>query len=209
MEQLQAQLGKPAAITKGMKKSKSLETLDQYQAALGKTEQRRAAPSDGRAVEAQSGLQREPGFFSSINDGDASGQVSYGVQVPMSQPAMMSGLASLDVDIRHAGAVYRFTAPRGETTITVRAVSESAFDKLMRFGLALLVVAVAWLIFRFALAMVSSSLRRPKAGRTLILLGVLSVVTGVLPVAGLAMIGLGAVLAVRGYSGGSASAVVG
>jgi uncharacterized protein YjeT (DUF2065 family) len=94
--------------------------------------------------------------------------------------------------------VYRFTAPRGETSITARAVSQAAVVRLERFGLAALVVVVAFLALRFGGPLVSSSLSHPRAGRTMVLLGILSLATGILPLAGLGLVAAGVVLRVRG-----------
>lgn len=181
------------SLGKGAKKPKSLETLEQYQQAL--RQQRRPEPGSGERLDEE--LQREWRFSRSTHESRDAAMA--GRSVAATQPAALAtGLASLDVDIRHRGNVYRFTAPRGEATITVRAISGSTVGTMWRIGTALLLVVLVWLGVRVAWPFLRSALTRSKAGLAIILLGIISLATGILPLAGLLLSVLGVVVVVRG-----------
>ena len=95
-----------------------------------------------------------------------------------------SGLASLDFEIPVRGAKYLFTTPRGDTQITVQAISRKQLHRWEQFGGILFCLAVVgvlgWLIVR-----ISAVLSRRWRVALLMLLGIVSLVTGTLPVIGL------------------------
>jgi len=112
-------------------------------------------------------------------------------QPPASQPAMPSGLASLDVDIPQVGMLYRFTSPRGEATITVRAVSRSFTGTLERLGLAALIAVAVWVIYKAVPLLVAPE---RTLGLVLVVAGVVSLLAGILPGAGLVLIVAGLII---------------
>ena len=129
------------------------------------------------------------------------GAARYGIS------ATAVGLASLSVELPVRGRVYRFTTPRGEVAISARAVSNRFLDALEHSGVVVLAIVVGvglfWIVRHRRLAGLA------EAGGTtvLIVLGVASIITGVLPVVGLAAIVFGAALrarAVRREAGGAA-----
>ncbi len=176
------------------KKVRSGEALGQYQQALQARNARAGTPTSNAGT--------------AIVDGNADGVPDAGTERlgrraggqtddstvdfnAVQQAGLPSGLASLDVDIQPSGVLYRFTAPLGETTITARAVSQRSIHGLERFGWALLLVAVGWVVYKLSAA--AGSVLRRRWG-WLLALGLLSLVGGVLPLAGVALVVLGLVL---------------
>jgi hypothetical protein len=159
--------------------------LGQYQEAL---QAQAAQPKPAESA----GVPPPQAARSSISLGGSFGTT---VQPPATQPAMPSGLASLDLDIPQVGVLYRFTSPRGEATITARAVSQSFTDALERLGLALLIAVVVGLIYKAASLLAESARARSPLGLVLIVVGIISLLAGILPGAGLVLIVVG--LAVR------------
>lgn len=107
------------------------------------------------------------------------------------------GLASLDVDIPVRGQVYFFTTPRGKAEITARAVSCGFIANLGYLVVALGVLAVATACYR-ALgreACTCCTGRRPAI--VMIVLGLIAVIVGFLPVAGLLVLLAGLILLLR------------
>lgn len=162
-------------------RSKAKDTLGQYQEALqAQAAQQKPAESAGAPqLEAARGPISLGGSFGTT------------VQPPATQPAMPSGLTSLDVDIPQVGVLYRFTSPRGEATITARAVSQSFTGALKRLGLAVLIAVVVWLIYKAVSLLAGSAKAGSPLGLVLIVVGIISLLAGVLPGAGLVLIALG------------------
>ena len=123
---------------------------------------------------------------------------------PQAQPQQATGLASLDFDLPEQGRLYNLVATRGETEVTARAIPSDTLDRLVRLALALGAAAVVILLVRL--------LRRarmpwPASARITLLslgLGALSLVTGVFPVLGAALIGIGLAMAIRRATEGRA-----
>ena len=91
------------------------------------------------------------------------------------------------------GILYQFTTPRGDVTITARAVSRPFLANLARLAIVFAVIAVLWRGYKFVL----QERFADKYGRTisiaLIVAGMVSVLTGVLPLAGVLAIIVGLV----------------
>ena len=115
------------------------------------------------------------------------------------------GLASLSVEFPQRGRLYMFATPRGAVAITARAIAEPTLAATKQVGVAAAVVLVGVVLWWLAR-------RREAAGQfhqtwptVLVVLGAACVVTGVLPLAGLAAIIYGLVLrARRGLAAASA-----
>jgi hypothetical protein len=120
------------------------------------------------------------------------------VQPPPMQPPVPAGLASLDVEIPQIGELYRFTSPRGEATITVRAVSRSFTNALKRLAMAAVIAVAVWLIFKVTPRLAESGSRQSTLGLVLMVTGIVCLLTGILPCAAVIPIVAGLVLRLRG-----------
>jgi hypothetical protein len=114
------------------------------------------------------------------------------------EPQLASGLTSLDVEMPQTGSLYRFTAPRGDATITVRAVSNQSISMAKRLGLTAVVVLLAWALWRFGWPLLERAAAHQKTGLVLAIVGLLSLLTGVLPLAGAVLLVIGLVLRFQG-----------
>jgi hypothetical protein len=102
-----------------------------------------------------------------------------------------TGLASLDVELPGPDAArwesHRFTTPRGEIELTAYAAAGLAIGGLKRIGLAAaalaLVVGLRWISTRGL-----GTTGRRVLSTVMILLGVLGLMIGIFPIAGLVMI---------------------
>jgi hypothetical protein len=151
------------------------------------TELDMAQVTDDRAGGGQSG--------ESSPYGNTPGATGYGAGVPAAPP---TGLASLDIELPLRGIEYRFTTPRGEVEITARAAGVSLLDRLGRVIVALVLVALAWVLVRLVRRATLSDQFRRFAPAALIVAGVASLLFGILPIAGVLAIVAGiAVLAAR------------
>jgi len=95
-----------------------------------------------------------------------------------------SGLASLDFELPVRGSTFFFTTARGDTQITVQAISRKQLYRWQQIGRILIglfsVCVVGWVIVR-----INASLNRRVTSILLILLGFVSLVTFMLPMVGL------------------------
>ncbi len=112
-----------------------------------------------------------------FGDGDEAAGLTAGAV-----PVAPAGLASLDVEIPRRGVVYRFTTPRGEVEITARAVSRPFMVNIENLVLVLAIALVGWGIYRFVSRADFIARYGRSAAVTLVVLGAISVVVGVLPV---------------------------
>lgn len=174
----------PLAVQRAFKGDKaggtaSKKPLGQYQAALQEQadQQQRAVEGEGRGRPTD---ERGEGFGRALALVPAT--------QPSTPPAMPSGLTSLDVDIPQMGTLYRFTSPRGDATITIRALSRSTVTTLVRFGLALLAVVGVWLASRVASRLATLPVSRGKVRWIAIAVGAASLATGVLPIMGVVLL---------------------
>ena len=112
-------------------------------------------------------------------------------ETPPAQPAATAGMASLDFDLPTPGVLYRFTTPQGDVEITARHVSGNLLGRLI--GIAALVVGllVLWFAVRAIGRANIAPPRRPVAAMLLVLVGLVSLCSGILPLAGLAAIAVG------------------
>ena len=112
-------------------------------------------------------------------------------------PVRPSGLASLDFALPERGQVVQFVTPRGDIAITARAVSGELMARLFQLAVALAAILV---IVYFCLLIARGRLARlggPRLAMLLVVLGVVSLLSGVLPIAGLLLIIAGLVMRLR------------
>jgi hypothetical protein len=95
-------------------------------------------------------------------------------------------MASLDVELPERGDVFRFTTPRGDVDVAASAASKPLIEGLERVGgVAALIIVV--LVVRRWLRGRSFDVRTLSVASTaLIVLGVIGMMVGIVPVAGLA-----------------------
>jgi heme A synthase len=109
-----------------------------------------------------------------------------------------AGLASLDFRLPERGRVYSFTTPRGQIEITARPVAHTLVGRLMGLAALAAVVLIVWAASRRPAREAYSHLFSTVAsGVLLAIVGLLSLITGVFPVAGLVLMVIGIVLAIR------------
>ncbi len=133
--------------------------------------------------------------------GDASGELSMngvvmdGVNaVPVS--TIETGLTSLDVALPERGVEYLFTTPRGDIQITAQSVFRDKIDQAVGL-LAILAVLIALsLAYRIGRAIIARTSERTLA-IVMILLGVASFISGVLPVFGIILLVWGIAKVIR------------
>ena len=123
-------------------------------------------------------------------------------------PVMAMGLASLSVELPVRGRVYRFTTPRGEVAISARAVSNRLLGALEHSGVVVLAIVVGAGLFWIGRHGRLAGLAEAGGATVMIVLGVVSMITGVLPVIGLAAVVFGAVLRARAVRRGAQPAEV-
>jgi hypothetical protein len=111
---------------------------------------------------------------------------------------LAAGLASLDVTLPERGREYRFTTPRGEVEIRARSVSFVVLQKLAGLAAVLVAIAIVWALGR---EKARRAWRRVFASLAfaigLIVLGLVSVFLGLFPFAGLLLLVIGIILAIR------------
>ncbi len=95
-----------------------------------------------------------------------------------------SGLTSLDVHIPMRGILYQFTTPRGDVKITARAVSRPFLANLARWAIVFAVIVVLWRGYKFVVQERFVETYGRGISMVLIIAGIVSVLTGVLPLAG-------------------------
>jgi hypothetical protein len=113
-----------------------------------------------------------------------------------------AGLASLDVQLPERGRLYRFTTPRGDIALSARAVSHSFLSRLTALAAVAVAIGLIWLLSRDPSRRLASALAGSRAfGVLLAVLGLVSLLSGVLPIAGLLAVGCGAWIAIRSRFG--------
>jgi len=101
------------------------------------------------------------------------------------QDAEYAALAGLDVQIPKRGKLYRFTTPLGDAEITGRPVSHALALDLTRIAIVALLAILALIAARYRRNLRLSWFHETKAGPiTLVGLGFLSIVIGLLPIYG-------------------------
>ena len=114
---------------------------------------------------------------------------------PQRQPR---GLVSLDVEMPQRGQEFLFTTPRGDLSITARAVDATLVDRGLRLAYVSSGLVAVWLGWALAVA-AWRRLGVRAGGLVLLLTGVVSVVTLVLPVVGLIAAVVGGTLVVATF----------
>ncbi len=125
-------------------------------------------------------------------------------------PALATGLVSLELQLpQHDDdfyQVYRFTTPGGEAQITAWAVSESLLTRLLRLAALVAAVAVLAYLVRLASAGRLAVLWGAGGSTLMICVGLLALIFGILPVAGLIALVAGIAIKVRRAMARSAAA---
>ncbi len=111
-----------------------------------------------------------------------------------------AGMASLDFDLPARGTLYRFTTPLGDQQITARFVSDELLDRAFDGCLALVVLLLLWIASGLIRRGRLHWLATPAASTVLICLGILSICSGVLPIAGIAAVLLGSGLKIQRWA---------
>jgi hypothetical protein len=101
------------------------------------------------------------------------------------------GLVSLDIELPQRGVEYRFTTPRGEVEITARAVSRNMLQTVQRLAICLLGAVVILSVYRLIRGRESALVSNRATSILLIVLGAVSLVGGVMPLAGLLILVIG------------------
>ncbi len=117
---------------------------------------------------------------------------------------VVGGLASLDVDFPTRGQAFFFTTPRGDVEITAHAVQADTVESFEHAGLVLAVLIVL-IAGRVVATRGGWRVLSPAGPGLLIVLGLASLVTGVLPIAGIVVCIVGLVLRSRRAARAAAS----
>jgi hypothetical protein len=112
------------------------------------------------------------------------------------EAALPAGMASLDVELPRRGTVYRFTTPRGEVEITARAASLPLIEGLERLGAVVGLVIVVLVVRRFVRNRTLSPRGQGLVSTVLIVLGIIGILFGLFPLAGVAAVIVGIVMKV-------------
>jgi hypothetical protein len=107
---------------------------------------------------------------------------------------MATGLASLPVEFPVRGVTYSFTTPRGQAAITARAISHRSIENTQRLGAVLLVIVIGGALYQFVRR---GSLTGATGSTMLIVVGIVSILSGVLPIAGLVLVIVGGVIKIK------------
>ena len=120
----------------------------------------------------------------------------------MGEPVQqVSGLASLDIELPELDRfyqVYRFTTPRGETKISARATSQRLMSDFGRLGIVAVIFAVIFGLIHLARTGRFAWLAQPAGSTTLICVGLLALLIGILPLFALVALVAGVTLKIRG-----------
>jgi hypothetical protein len=109
-----------------------------------------------------------------------------------------AGLASLDFTLPDRGQEFNFTTPRGQIEIEARPVAQTLLARLIGLAIVGAVIVLVWLVARKPARdfwrMLFSTMA---SGIVLAVIGLVSIVSGFLPLAGLALLVIGLALAIR------------
>jgi hypothetical protein len=121
-----------------------------------------------------------------------------------------AGLASLDVVLPERGRVYSFITPGDELEITARSISAVTIRRLIGLAGVLIAILVVWALGREKSRRVWIVMFGSFAfGIGLILLGLVSILFGLFPIAGLLALVIGIVLTIRSRLNRPASVAAG
>jgi hypothetical protein len=93
--------------------------------------------------------------------------------------------------------VYHFTTPRGEVELNARAISQGLVVKLGWLAMVAVAAFLVWYDVRLLRRARFGWLKGPAGAAVLLIVGVVSLIAGVLPIAGLVAVGIGAFLVAR------------
>jgi len=109
-----------------------------------------------------------------------------------------AGLAILDVQLPERGRVYRFTTPRGDIELQVHSIPTVALSKFANLAAVLVTLFLIWLLGRESSRRAAMSLLHSTViGVALAIVGLVSVIVGILPLAGLLAIVIGSIIVIR------------
>jgi autotransporter-associated beta strand protein len=114
-----------------------------------------------------------------------------------SVPAAPAGLVSLDFELptdTNLYQVYRFTTPRGEAELTARNISTSAVSRLHSLVAIALVFLLLWIVFALIRRGALGLFRHPLGATLLLIAGLVTLFSGLMPVIALAALIAGFVL---------------
>jgi hypothetical protein len=124
--------------------------------------------------------------------------------------ATATGLASLDIELPQRGKLYMFTTPRGDIRLSARSLPRPLIARGRMLGWvlgAIVVLAIGWRLARKVVDEVLATSQRARGfGMVLAGLGLVSVVTGIFPVLGIAAVVAGIVLARKNMAPAPATA---
>jgi hypothetical protein len=113
------------------------------------------------------------------------------------QFAAQTHLASLDVQLPDRGREYFFTTPRGDVQIMAYGINQSHTSRLAQLLAVAIGVSVLVLLYWFFLRLMPVLLSTTAGALVLVLLGLISLITMLLPILGLAALAIGTVQLVR------------
>ncbi len=200
--------------------SKERDTLERYQQQLERKQgqlqsdgqvaaqqlRRSAQPrsrsrSAGTRLQFGVGVNSNAGLIGGVGGAAGMGGAGFGLGSAMGEPEQqVDGLASLDVELPELDRfyqVYRFTTPRGETKISARATSRRLMTDFGRLGIVAVIFAVILGLIHFARTGRFVWLTQPAGSTTLICVGLLALVIGILPLFGLMALVTGITLKIR------------
>ncbi len=155
---------------------------------------------DGSDV-AVGGIDTERLFSADLDIPFAAGQAQAAGTAAPGGATLPTGLASLQLQLpQHDDRfyqVYRFSTPRGEVEITAWAVSESLLTRLVQLAAVLVAVAVLAVLVRLGRAGRLDWLWGTVGSWVMICLGLLALLLGILPGAGLAALVAGIAIKIR------------
>ncbi|MGA2253586.1 MAG: autotransporter-associated beta strand repeat-containing protein [Thermoguttaceae bacterium] len=123
-----------------------------------------------------------------------------GSMLTIAAPTAPAGLASLDFELptdKNLFELFRFTTPRGDAELTARTVSNSTLIKLELLAGIVLAILLIWAALGLVRRGALHWFRRPLGASLLIVAGLASLFSGVLPFAGLVamLAGIGLLIA--------------
>ena len=104
------------------------------------------------------------------------------------------GLVSLDIELPQRGVEYRFTTPRGAVEVTARAVSTNMLQILQRLGMCVLGAIAILILYRLIRGREAALISNSATSICLIVIGVASLLVGIMPLAGVVILVIGIVI---------------
>lgn len=130
-------------------------------------------------------------------EGESLGQAGMGFGGGGTAMGRTLGLVSLDIELPQRGVEYRFTTPRGAVEITARAASTNMLQILRRLAMCVLAAIVILILYRLIQGRESALFSSRATSICLIVIGMASLLIGVMPLAGLLILVIGIVMRVQ------------